>query len=203
MKMSDAKAAATARALHAEAHRLIDEVGVGRLLTGRFGAYTLVGSVDLDLMTRPDIDVYVPFERGDPRRFLDALAPLYSAFTEAGHILFRATFNDEWTIPRGDYGSGYYWGLKWRTPEGRIWKLDLWGWDSETYARKLAEHEALGRALAGKRDLVLRLKTQAQALPGAEARPTSWDVYRFVQSGEGESFEQLCAFCRARAAGPD
>jgi hypothetical protein len=203
METSGAEARETARELHAEAHRFIDEVGLGRLLAERFGTYSLVGSVDLDLMTRPDIDIYVPFERGDPRGFLEALAPLHSAFTEAGHMLFRATFNDEWTVPRGDYGSGYYWGLKWRTPQGRIWKLDLWGWDPETYARKLAEHEALGRALAGKRDLVLRLKTQAQALPGAEARPTSWDVYQFVRCGEGDSLEQLRAFCRARAAGLD
>src|SRR5829696_677269 len=117
MKTNEAGAAQTARLLHAEAHRLIDEVGIGRLLTERFGAFALVGSVDLDLMTRPDIDIYVPFERGDPRRFLEALAPLYSAFTEAGQILFRATLNDGSTVPRADYGSGYYWGIKWRTPE--------------------------------------------------------------------------------------
>ena len=198
METSDVEVAQTARTLHAEAHRLIDELGVGRLLTERFGTYSLVGSVDLDLMTRPDIDIYVPFERGDPLCFLEALLPLHSAFTGGGHTLFRATFNDEWTIPRGDYGSGYYWGLKWRTPEGRTWKLDLWGWDPETCARKVSEHEALGRALSGKRDLVLRLKTQAQALPGSEDRITSWDVYQFLLSGEGESLEQLRAFCRAR-----
>ena len=199
METSEAEAQA-ARTLQAEAHRLIEEVGLGRRLVERFGTCSLVGSVDLDLMTRPDIDIYVPFERGDPRRFLEALIPLYSEFTEAGHILFRATFNDEWTIPRGDYGSGYYWGLKWRIPEGRIWKLDLWGWEPETYARKLAEHEALRRALAGKRDLVLSLKTQAQALPGSEPRPTSWDVYRFVQEGGGDSLEALRAYCRTGAA---
>jgi hypothetical protein len=201
MELLDSELAEKARSLREEAHRLIGQVRLGELLAERFGMYSLVGSVDLELMTRPDIDIYVPFDRGDPRRFLDALAPLYSAFTEAGHMLFRATFNDEWAVPRGDYGSGYYWGLKWRTPQGRIWKLDLWGWDPESYARKLAEHEALGRALAGKRDLVLKLKTQAQALPGAEAGPTSWDVYQFVRCGEGDSLEQLRAFCRARGGG--
>ena len=198
MTPTDAECAERARALREEALALIDGVGLGRLLGGAFGRYKVVGSVDLDLMTRPDIDVYVPVARAEPRTFLAALSPLYAAFADAGLTVFRAVFNDEWTLPRGDYGSGYYWGLRWHGSAGRVWKLDLWGWDPQTFARKVAQHEELGRALASKRDLVLRLKIEAQALADPEDRPASWDVYQFVSAGEGTTLEQLRAFCRDR-----
>ena len=197
--MSDAELAEKARALREEAHAFVHATRLGELLTERFGEFTVVGSVDLDLMTEPDIDIYVPFERGDPHRFLEALMPLHSAIAEAGHTVFRATFNDEWTIPRGDYGQGYYWGLKWLTPARTLWKLDLWGWDKEAYPRKLAAHQTLARRLAGeRRDVILRLKTQALELVDGDKSVTSWDVYQFLLAGQGESFEQLRAWCRAR-----
>ena len=75
--------------------------------SARFGAYEVVGSVALDLMTWRDIDVYVEVARDEPQRFIDALPPIYTAFASAGHTIFRLTFNDEWHRPRGDYGQGY------------------------------------------------------------------------------------------------
>lgn len=119
---------AVTRTLRGRALELLQSADVLRLLEARFGSVALVGSVDLDLMTWPDIDIYMPVERSDKSRFVEALRELQPKIEAAGHTLIRAVFNDEWAVPRGDYGSGYYWGLRVRTAAGEMWKIDLWGW---------------------------------------------------------------------------
>lgn len=120
------------------------------------------------------------------------IAPIEAAIEASGACMVRATFNDEWAVPRGDYGSGHYWGLRVKTAEGQLWKIDLWGWDDATYARKLEDHRALQAALeACDRDLILRLKAEAMQLAEFRRAVTSWDVYRFVLAGGGTTLEEL------------
>jgi len=187
---------AQSQALKHEALELIETSGLLRLLEDRFGEAALVGSVDLDLMTWRDIDIYAPVERAAKDAFLALLPELGGRIEAGGYGLVRAVFNDEWLVPRGDYGSGYYWGLRVRTAERDVWKIDLWGWDPATYARKLVEHRELAKALGCcDRRLVLRLKSEAMQLPGFRDTVTSHEIYRFVLSGGG-TIEELCAFCR-------
>ena len=94
--------------LRREALDLLQGTRVLELLQARFGSVALVGSVDLDLMTWRDIDIYVLAERAGKARFVEVLSELQAGIDEAGHTLVRAVFNDEWAVPRGDYGSGYY-----------------------------------------------------------------------------------------------
>jgi hypothetical protein len=183
----------TSAALRREAVELLDRTGLLRLLGQRFGGAEIVGSCALDLMTWRDIDVYVPVERSGKAAFLS----LIGAFEDfAGYRLVKAIFNDEWAQPRGDYGSGYYWGLRVQTPDGEMWKIDLWGWDRETYSRKLDEHRRLAEALdACDRDTLLKLKAQAMQLPGFRDTITSNDIYRMVLSGAGSTIGGLLPFC--------
>ena len=202
MNVSDA-ADPLSGALRDEARALIGSTGLEAVLKDRFGDCAVVGSVALDLMTWRDIDICAPVPRAGLAQFLGALPPLHAAFADCGCAVLRAAFNDEWAEPRGTYGSGYYWGLRVRTDGRTLWKVDLWGWDPQTYARKLREHEQLRRSLAGvDRRLVLRLKRAAQEMPGFRDAITSWDVYRFVLRREGTSPGQLLSFAqRERAAG--
>jgi hypothetical protein len=187
-----------AETLQAEARRLLNSSGLLRLLHERFGACSLVGSVDLDLMTWRDIDIYVPVERTEFHRFIEAMPAIHAALAGAGYLPFRLTFNDEWLRPRGDYGSGYYWGLRTIGPTNDVWKLDLWGWERETYEAKLRQHEELKRALAeADRQLVVSLKHEAMQLPAFRQTVTTYDVYRFVLGGRGDTVEQLISFCDA------
>lgn len=187
-----------AAALRSEALALLAGAGIPDLLERRFGAFALVGSAALDLMSWRDIDLYVPAERGERARFVALIHPLLRALEGAGCTMFRATFNDEWAVPRGTYGSGYYWGLRVRTAADAVWKIDLWGWDAQRYARKLEDHGALNAALRdADRDLILKLKEEAQVLPGFRDTITSHDIYRFVLAGAGENIDQLRAFAAA------
>src|SRR5438034_7788572 len=100
---------ANSAALRREALDLIEQTGLQRLLEERFGRAALVGSTDLDLMTWRDIDLCAPVERSAKAEFV-GLLPELSAATSTGNCrLIKAVFNDEWEVPRGDYGSGYYW----------------------------------------------------------------------------------------------
>jgi hypothetical protein len=183
--------------LRREALDLLQRTRVLELLEARFGSVALVGSVDLDLMTWRDIDIYVLAERAEKARFVEALSELHAGIDEAGHTLVRAVFNDEWAVPRGDYGSGYYWGLRVRTAAGETWKIDLWGWADGDFAPKLAEHAALKAALAtANRELILKLKSETMGVPEFRKSITSWDIYRFVLGGSGTSLDELRAFCR-------
>lgn len=199
MSAGAADAEALAAALRAEATELLDETGLTSLLSTRFGECAVVGSYALDLMSWRDLDLCMPVEPEELRRFVEILPLVHRAFAAHGRTLFRAVFNDEHARPRGDYGSGYYWGLRAATPDGGDWKLDLWGWDGETYARKLGEVEALKRDLAGAdRALVLALKHEAQRLPGFRDTITSYDVYRFVLAGAGTTLAELVDHVRVR-----
>ena len=177
---------------------LVEDSKILDLLEQRFGTAAVVGSVDLDLMTWPDIDLYVPVKRAEKDRFVATLGLLQSSIESAGHILVRAVFNDEWTMPRGDYGKGYYWGLRVRSRDGETWKIDLWGWVPDDYALKLSAHSQLRSALADRdRALILQLKSQAMELPGFRDTITSWHIYQFVLSNAGRTLSELQAFAGA------
>lgn len=177
---------AEADELRDEALELIERIGLCPLLSERFGSAAIVGSVDLDLMTWRDIDMSVPVGRAQKDVFIDMLSPIAAAIEAPGCCLYRATFNDEWAVPRGDYGSGYYWGLRVRTAAGEIWKIDLWGWEPSTYEAKLATHAELKQRLAGvDRELVLQLKHEAMQQPGFRNAITSWDIYQRVLNPGG------------------
>lgn len=117
----------TAVRLREEAGVLLERSRLAELLTASLGECAIVGSVDLSLMTWRDIDLTAPVERGGLDRFL-SLAPILNAsLRDAGYAPFRMVFNDEWERPRGDYGRGYYWGLRVRDAQSNTWKLDLLG----------------------------------------------------------------------------
>ena len=189
---------ALAEALRNEAAALLAQSGIERKLRARFGQAAVVGSAALDLMTWRDLDIYVTAGVDDKSDFLDILPELERGLAAAGHTLLKAIFNDEWALPRGDYGSGYYWGLRARAPAGHVWKLDIWAWDAETFAQKLREFEQLRRSLSDlDRKLILRLKSEVQTLPEFRKDITSMDVYRFLIAGRGTSLDELRAFATA------
>jgi hypothetical protein len=185
----------SAEILRGEAVALLHQSALETVLRARFGAATLVGSADLNLMTWRDIDLYATVEVAEKADMLAILPELDRGLADAGHTLQKAVFNDEWALPRGDYGSGYYWGLRTRGPEGHVWKIDIWGWDRPTYERKIQEHMRLLHSLSRvSRDLVLRLKTEAQALPEFRKEIASWDIYQFVLAEQGSSLDELRAW---------
>ena len=189
---------ALAEELRNEAAALLAQSGIENKLRAHFGEVAVVGSAALDLMTWRDLDLYVIAEVEDKADFLGILPELDRGLAAAGHTLLKAVFNDEWALPRGDYGSGYYWGLRARAPAGQVWKLDIWAWNRDTFAQKLRELDQLRQSLSQlDRALILRLKSEVQTLPEFRKDITSMDVYRFLIAGRGTSLEELRDFAAA------
>ena len=186
-------------ALRQEALDLVTGSGMAALLERQFRRPMIVGSVALDLMTWRDIDIYVPLDPAHRDRFVAILPPIVAALGATGHVAYRITYNDEWFRPRGDYGQGYYFGFRIAAADGHAWKIDLWAWDPPVYEQKLDEFAALdARLQRADRALILRLKSEAQGLPGFRDRITSHDIYQFVLDEAGTSLGQLQDYCAAR-----
>lgn len=184
--------------LREEACRLLDETSLRDLLRKRFGMVHVVGSHALSTMTWRDLDLYVPCAADDRQRFVETLPLIHSSGASAGYVIFKAVFNDEHLQPRGNYGEGLYFGLRISTPQGNVWKIDLWGWEADMLVRKLAEHRELNAALAAvDREALLDLKWRLQRTAGFRDRYTSYDAYKFLIAGGG-SFTDFVAACDAQ-----
>ena len=185
--------------LRQEALDLVTRSGVASIIQQQFRRPMIVGSVALDLMTWRDIDIYVPLEHSQRDRFFAVLPPIVAALGAHGHVPYRISFNDEWTRPRGDYGHGYYFGFRIAAADGADWKIDLWAWEPTAYEQKLREFAALAERLRGAdRGLILRLKSEAQGLPGFRDRITSYDIYQFVLDQAGTTLGELEDYCAKR-----
>lgn len=156
----DERLLAGARRLREEAHALLYGKGVFDLIAA-VGPARVVGSVDLDLMTWPDVDVNVRLPHDeDVSTFFDlgkAIAERYPAF--------KMGFSRHSIRPDVPIDWGLYWGV--RIPHaGATWKLDLWGVGEGDFFRMADEHECLKRRLKGvDRLTVLRVKDHARRRP--------------------------------------
>ena len=114
----------------------------------------MVGSYDLDLMTWRDIDISLrlPAER-DVATFFSIGDAIVNRFET-----MRAYYSDM-VLRKGQvFESGLYWGIR-LLHRGQTWKIDLWGFDEEEYAEKMAAYEKLRRSVQNAdRFAVLRVK---------------------------------------------
>lgn len=187
--VTDEELRTEAERLRSQALELLD---AGVLQALRFGGreVSIAGSVALDLMVWPDIDLYLRLDADESQSLLDAVPPVSRALADAGQRVCRITFRDEHLQPDPAFpdAPGLYLGLV--TAGG--WKLDVWGWDAEQYPRQQRRHTELAAALSrADRDLVLRLKEACWREPGYR----STQIYAFALAGAGGSLEDFRRYC--------
>ncbi len=191
---------ASAARLRREAMAILDAVGLRDVLGAALGQVAVVGSVDLDLMTWPDIDLYTRLDADEGSRLLAVLPNVDVRLKEHGYALIRVSFHDRHRRPDPTLPRGLYMGMWILPPEGETtWKVDLWGWDQPTFAEQIQRHATFARALAQvDRELVLRIKDAATRRPSYRHTVSSVDVYEFVLSGEGSTVAEFDAFLTRR-----
>lgn len=192
-----------AAALRSDALALLDATGLLGLLTRRFGEATLIGSASYHLMAWRDIDMIVPIER---HRWLDwmALGPaIAEGIAGAGLMLHIASWGNAYVDPEPDSWPSFFWGFKVRDGGDAEWRLDLWGWEPAEYHKRCEETAALREKLAGAdRDLILRLKAEAQVRDLYGKGVSGWDIYHFAIDRAGTTLAELESWKRARSKGP-
>jgi hypothetical protein len=188
--------------LRSEAFRLIKGAGVLDAIHTGVGPVEVVGSVDLDLVVWPDIDLYTRLDPDEGQRLLALLPVLHERLEAQGYAVVRANFNDEYRRPGNPYGRGLYCGLKIMPPEkDRVWKVDLWAWDQAAFDEKLSEHQQLARDLAhADRDVILQIKDAVHQRREYRDTLTSMDVYAFATQGRGRTLREFDEFLAHRTA---
>lgn|GEM_PF-1521538 len=179
---------------------LVEGTGMLDVIRAALGPVEVVGSVGLDLMVWPDVDLYTRLEAGERARFLALLPALHDCVEAQGYSFVRVNFNDEYRRPGNRFGCGLYFGMKILDPAGeRLWKVDLWAWDTATFDQRMAEHRQLVRDLAAAdRDLVLRIKDAVHLRPEYRGTLTSMDVYAFAIDGRGRTVAEFDQFVASR-----
>jgi hypothetical protein len=173
--------------------------GLITILERDFGVVRIAGSVQLDLMAVPDIDLYLTLEANEAFKLLEVIPKLAVQLELQGYAVAKTLVRNEHVLPDPKFPAtpGLYAAMNFlNNDSGELWKLDLWGWSHTRYDVQRAHHAELQRRLAGvNSDLVLRLKhTQ-----GYGETFFSVDVYEFALAGVGDSLEDFQQFLLHRS----
>jgi hypothetical protein len=205
---TDREVLAQARQLRTEAGQILDGAGL-LALAQQVGPAAVIGSVALDLMARPDIDLEIQLAHGVPDgadvgRFFDfgrAVATRFSGLVL--HFQNRFLWSKE-EVPASP-GPALYWSM--RLPHAsRTWKLDVFGLGPTIFREEQERFDALRRRLAGvDRLAVLRVKHAVCRRPEYGRQIRSVDLYDAVTLGGVRTVDEFDAWWqhRPRRAAPE
>ncbi len=169
------------------------------LLEHHFGHTEIAGSVALDLMVVPDIDLYTRLAPTEAHKLYELVSKLATQLERQGFTLARTAVNNECALPDPAFPDtpGLYGGFTFVGGTAqRTWKLDFWGWNSSQYEARQAAHNELHEKLKNaNRELILRLKDA----PGYGETFFSMDVYTFVLAKAGKTLADLGGFMQAHS----
>lgn len=190
---------AKSQALRTEAFAIL-QGGVMGLLERKFGHVEIAGSVALDLMVLPDIDLYTRLELTEVHKLYDLVSKLAVQLERQGFTLASTAVHNEYALPNPEFPAtpGLYGGFTFLGGKAqRQWKLDFWGWSSSQYEdRQKAHHNLAKRLKTADYELIFRLKNA----PGYGKTFFSMDVYTFVLAEAGNSLDDLERFMQKRSS---
>jgi hypothetical protein len=174
--------------LQAEADLARADLGLDQALS-ELGRPVLVGSAALGLMVRRDLDITVVAPVLDMNSVW-RLGALMATHPRVREVLFR---NDtgQWNIGPG-YPDGLYLGLRYRSPAGKDWTVDLWFVDEPDRQPDLAHLRTLSVQLTPTtRTVILRIKDSWWNHPTVQPRVSSHDIYSAVLDGDVRTVDQF------------
>jgi hypothetical protein len=153
------------------------------------GRPVLVGSAALGLMVRRDLDITVVA----PVLEMNAvwrLGARMATHPRVREVVFR---NDtgSWNLDLG-YPDGLYLGLRYRSPTGKDWTIDLWFVDEPDRQPDLAHLRTLpGRLTPTTRAAIIRIKDSWWNHPKVQPSVSSHDIYSAVLDGDVRTVDQF------------
>jgi hypothetical protein len=183
-------------ALQAEAAVVAGDLQLDALL-GPIGQPVRVGSAALGLMVWPDLDITVVCTAlaVEP---VAAVGARLAAHPRVWQVTFRNDSGAWLTNPA--YPDGLYLGVRYRSPAGRDWKLDIWFVDAPERQPDLAHLRSMPAQLSpATRAAILLVKSAWAARPEYGTQVKSVDIYTAVlQDGvrTREDFEAWLARVR-------
>lgn len=184
--MTDHELIQQAGQLRLGAEELLYTEGLFNLLQDTGNVYVM-GSVVLDLMTWPDIDIDVQLaDAQDVRTFFQLGCRIATVFSVPKMSFSNIAFRPEVPFP-----DGLYWNIRLDGPS-YIWKIDLWGYEQAVYQKSVDEFEALRERLqTADRLTILRIKQALCRQDGYGKTVTSMDIYQSVLHENVTSVEEF------------
>lgn len=149
---------ARAESLRREAKQLLEHDGLLACFV-EADAVAVVGSVALDLMTKPDVDIsccLVPFESN---RLLAIGRRIVEEFPVG-----RLTYINPLVTPWHDYTRGLYCGVRIQATPDALWNVDIWAHGPDDFDTAMQTHHELASRLSKiERIVLLRLKSSCDA----------------------------------------
>jgi hypothetical protein len=140
-----------------------------------------VGSAALGLMVRPDLDLTVVCPALDPAT-AGAVAQIGARLAVHPRVR-QVQVRDDTGVWNTDptYPDGLYLGVRYRSPQGRDWNLDVWFVDRPERQPDLAHVRAMPARLTPEiRTAILQIKAAWADRPEYGTSVSSYDVYRSV-----------------------
>ena len=184
---------AQSEAKRKQALAIVDELGLIRQWS-RFGRPVVVGAVAHGLVWMPDIDMEVYCPQLKIEDGFEVMAACASVSPKVQSVCFQNHLADE--------DQALYWQIKYQTPEGVLWKVDIWS-APDDYALPRGEHllEPMQRALTPEsREIILGLKKTIAEDDSLTCM--SIDLYRAVLDGDVKTAEDLRAWMSQQYRGP-
>ena len=103
-----------------------------------------------------------------------------------------------WNLDLG-YPDGLYLGLRYRSPAGKDWTIDLWFVDEPDRQPDLAHLRTLSvRLTPTTRAAILRIKDSWWNHPKVQPRVSSYDIYSAVLDGDVRTVDQFVQWLARR-----
>lgn len=154
-----------AKQLHNRAGLLLQDTRLISQLK-QFGRVVITGSYAMDLMTNPDIDIYVINHKMTKKIAVAVLNKLIYSNYFRGHLFYDFTVHRHIGFPKG-----WYVGLKKRV-RGEKWKMDIWLLKKDVRPRLNTQ-----QMTRTQRRKILALKTRRDGL-GIDV--PAWYIYQAV-----------------------
>ncbi|GII25086.1 hypothetical protein Pme01_46830 [Planosporangium mesophilum] len=180
--------------LRAEADAISADLHLDELLPA-VGDPVRVGSAALGLMVRRDLDVTVVCPALDAAT-TGAVAQIGARLAVHPRVR-QVQFRDDTGVWNTDpaYPDGLYLGLRYRSPQGRDWTLDIWFVDEPERQPDLAHLRVIPpRLTLDLRVAILRIKEAWADSPEYGRTVRSYDVYRSVLDDGVRTPEQFAGW---------
>lgn len=170
--------------LRQEAENVLKTLGLIENLK-QYGEVAIVGSVYLDLMTWPDIDIEVITKSKPTRKQASEISKLL--FSKPS--IRRVTVVDETKSKGNKKPKGLYIGPQFVDDKGTIWKIDIWLLDTSITRSEKTTEEIKGKLTTEKREIILEIKSNLHDNPKYRKEITSMHIYDAVLNKNVENMD--------------
>lgn len=173
--------------LQKEAKQVLEDLKLLSFLS-TFGKPELVGSIVTGLMTWRDIDMSIIVEPKEEDMW--AIAQ-YIFKQENTYSVWVADYRIRVDSP---FPKGLYVGVKYKKPEGEIWKIDIWL--KQDVKDIQATNELMKKLDATNREIILQIKHQVADHPKYRKEIFSTDIYTAVLEKGVRNIEEFTSYIK-------